>query len=196
MLKGNNMDNTLSFAELILKFWNTILEYLWPLYFRHEGFNIIKKTCGKPTKIYENNERFCWKIPFIQTFDIVDMRYQTFNSTAHSFGCNSSHTIPYNIVIDTQIEFRIKDPKVIYELNNDFNNQTNPLYLFVSNQVHLLLSECLLDSKQTDPINLKVLQNTVANKLKNMNEDFCKYIKINRIVITSYDYNISLRQIQ
>ena len=37
------MDNTISFAELILKFWNTILKYIWPLFFRHEGFNIIKK---------------------------------------------------------------------------------------------------------------------------------------------------------
>ena len=50
------MDNTLSFAELILKFWNTILKYIRPLFFRHEGFNIIKKTYGKPTKIYKNNE--------------------------------------------------------------------------------------------------------------------------------------------
>ena len=33
-------------------------------------------------------------------------------------------------MIDTQIEFRIKDPKVIYELNNDFNNQINNLLAF------------------------------------------------------------------
>ena len=196
MLRGENMDNTLSFAELILKFWNTILEYIWPLYFRHEGFNIIKKTCGKPTKIYENSERFCWKCPFFQTFDIVDIRCQTFNSTAHSFGCNNIKTVPYNVVVDTQVEFRIIDPKVIYELNNDFNNQINPLYLFVSNQVHLLLSKCFLDTKQTGFLNLNNLQETINDKLKNTDKDFGKYIKINRIVITSYDYNISLRQIQ
>lgn len=190
------MDNTISFAELILKFWNTILKYIWPLFFRHEGFNIIKKTYGKPTKIYKNNERFCWKVPLFQTFDIVDMRFQTFNSTAHSFGFNSSRTIPYNIVIDTQIEFRIEDPKVIYEFNNDFNNPINPLYLFVSNQVHLLLSECFWDSKQIEPLDLKDLQTIVNDKLKEIDDDFCQYIKINRVVITSYDYNISLRQIQ
>ena len=66
----------------------------------------------------------------------------------------------------------------------------------MSNQVHLLLSKCFLDTKQTGFLNLNNLQETINDKLKNTDKDFGKYIKINRIVITSYDYNISLRQIQ
>lgn len=193
------MDNTVSFAELILKFWDTILKYIWPLYFRHEGFEIIKKTYGKPKKIYKDEERWCWKVPFCQTFDIVDMRDHTFNSTAHSFGCSAEHIVPYNIVIDTQVEFRIKDPFVIYNLNNDFTKQVNPLYIFVSNQVHQLLSSCFVDFKASVCLDVNELQNIINDKVhefKNSDEKFYQYIEINKIIVTSYDYNISLRQIQ
>lgn len=192
------MDNTISFSELILKFWDTILKFVWPLYFRHEGFYTIKKTCEKPVKIYKDNERWCWKFPFFQTFDIVDMRHQTFNCTAHSFGCNNRNVIPYNIVIDTQIEFRIKDPLVIYRFNNDFTNQINPLYLFVSNKVHQLLSECF-NTKLISDLDLNTIQRTVDNelgKLSRIDKNFCQNIEINKIIITSCDFNISLRQIQ
>ena len=193
------MDNALSFSELILKFWDTILQLIWPIYFRNEGFYIIRKTYGKPGKIYKDNNRWCWKIPLLQKFDIIDMRYHTFNSTAHSFGYNIGNIIPYNLVIDTQVEFRIKDPCIIYKLNNDFSNQMNPLYSFVSNQVHQLLSLCCNNFKLDPKVDLDKIQESIDNELRTANkadETFYKGIEIRKIIITSFDYNISLRQIQ
>ena len=43
------------------------------------------------------------------------------------------------------------------------------------------------------------LQNIINDKVhefKNSDEKFYQYIEINKIIVTSYDYNISLRQIQ
>lgn len=184
------MDNTVSFAELILKFWDTIIQYIWPLYFRNEGFYIIKKVCGKPSKIYKDEERWCWKLPLFQTFDVVDMRYQTFNCTAHSFIYNAEKIIPYNIVIDTQVEFRVKDPLIIYRLDKE------ALYSFVSNQVHQLLSFSFSEKASLDLNNLQKLVNEKLNQFKDIDKEFYHDIEISKIVITSYDYNISLRQIQ
>lgn len=191
-----------SFADLVVTFWDHILMYVWPLKFRHEGFSIIRKTCGAPGKIYSFDERWCWKLPFIQSFDEVDMKSHTFNSTAHSFLCNNKKSLPYNIIIDTQVEFCIKNPLVIYKIDSDFKSTPNPLYSFISNEVHSIIMDALDTEIIEKNINSQEMQEIINkslnDKVKNVMEN-AKYendILIEKIVITSYDYNISLRLVQ
>lgn len=182
-------------ADILMSIWYWFLNDAWPLRFRKEGFAIIKKRLGKPVRVYQKDkERWCWKWPFVEEFDFVDMKVQIFFNVVNSAYIKKENIIPYNLAIDTQVEFRVKAPKVIYEFSNDFNNLSNPLSSIVSNEVHLMIAE-LSRVKSTSVQKLqKTLDSVLESHRKNSQNSLWRYVDIIRIVITSVDYSVSLKR--
>lgn len=78
------MDNVSSIAELLAISWTYVSKLLSFVNIRNEGYAIIKRRWGKPVKVYDLSERWCWKWPIAEKFDIVDIRKQVIYLNAHS----------------------------------------------------------------------------------------------------------------
>ena len=142
------MDNVSSIAELLAISWTYVSKLLSFVNIRNEGYAIIKRRWGKPVKVYDLSERWCWKWPIAEKFDIVDIRKQVIYLNAHSVKNDdgSKNIIPFNTTIDAQCEFRIVNPNVIYKISDDIvkteNNYTT-IESYVDNTVHILISRII-----------------------------------------------------
>ena len=95
------MDNVSSIAELLAISWTYVSKLLSFVNIRNEGYAIIKRRWGKPVKVYDLSERWCWKWPIAEKFDIVDIRKQVIYLNAHSVKNDdgSKNIIPFNTTI-------------------------------------------------------------------------------------------------
>ena len=204
------MDNISSIAELIAISWEYISKLLSFVNIRNEGYAIIKRRWGKPIKVYDLSERWCWKWPIAEKFDVVDIRKQVIYLNAHSVKNDDSQQklIPFNTTIDAQCEFRIVNPNVIYKISDDIvkteNNYTT-IESYVDNTVHILISRIICENGLSNISNAniqKLMDKELAKHNKGHPQGFEKdfdfkvshAILIENVVIVSFDNNISLRQ--
>lgn len=204
------MDNVSSLAELIAISWTYISKLLSFVNIRNEGFAIIKRRWGKPIKVYDMKERWCWKWPIAEKFDEIDIRKQVIYLNAHSIKNdeNSESIVPFNTTIDAQCEFRIVNPNIIYKISDDIvkteNNYTT-IESYVDNTVHFLISRIICQNGLSQLTNANI-QDKMTEELENYNvgrprsfqKDFdfevSNGILIEDVVIVSFDNNISLRK--
>ncbi len=179
------------FFEVLLENLSDFVNLLTPVRYCDEGFNIIRKIFGVPHKIYTPG--LCFKFPIIQTFDTVNMKKQVHFLNAHSVKATQDKIIPYNITVDAQVEFSIVDPMVIYKIDL-VENGREPIRIYVDNEVHLLIDEVLKD----DPKDLQGAINKALEKRSTLEKlgSLSNMIKIERIVISAYDHNLSIRHVQ
>lgn len=203
------MDNVSSIAELLAISWQYLSRLLSFINIRHEGFAIIKKRWGKPIKVYDLSERWCWKWPIAERFDVVDIRKQIIYLNAHSVKNNDEcYILPMNTTIDAQAEFRVVNPNIIYKISDDIvkydeNNYTTT-ESYIDNTVQLLISKMIAHNPMRELTNANI-QDKLNEELKIYNRNrptgFCKNFDfdvsdgliIERVVIVSFDNNLSLR---
>lgn len=203
------MDNISSIAELLAVSWQYISKLLSFINIRHEGFAIIKKRWGKPIKVYDMKERWCWKWPIAERFDVVDIRKQIIYLNAHSIKSDENcYILPMNTTIDAQAEFRVVNPNIIYKISDDIvkydeNNYTTT-ESYIDSTVQLLISQMIAHNIGSNLNNANV-QEKMNEELQKYNQGrptgFCKDFDfdvsngliIERIVIVSFDNNFSLR---
>ena len=207
----------LEFGKFIVQIFEWIKEKITFLKECKRGQGIIKKRFGQPIK-WRNNPRWYCKFPFIDTFDIVDMRKKYLFVNAHSFHSPEMNKsiIPYNIVIDVQVEYQVINPLVIYN-EYGFNEGEEANTSYVNNTVQGILSNIIEEYGTTLNYNTLVTEiknrqkeytrppltlieiKTFDNMCKNQKETFLndlntqECISISNIVVTSFDKNISLR---
>lgn len=204
------MDNVSSIAELLAISWTYISKLLSFVNIRNEGYAVIKRRWGKPVKVYDLSERWCWKWPIAEKFDIVDIRKQVIYLNAHSVKNDDTcqTLVPFNTTIDAQCEFRIINPNIIYKISDDIvkteNNYTT-IESYIDNTVHILISRIICQNGLSKLTNANI-QSKMDEELKQFNKGhpftFQKNfdvkpnhaILIENIVIVSFDNNISLRK--
>ena len=182
------------FLEAILQNLSGIANYLTPVMYCDEGYNIIRKTFGKPYKVFSTG--LCYKFPVIQSFDKINMKHQVHFLNAHSVKSKNDKIIPYNITVDAQVEFRIIDPFVIYHIDIFDDANREPIRIYVDNEVHLIINSIIQDENlRAVDIQEKIDE---ALNIRNSNpQDYLqKAIMIERIVISAFDYNLSIRHAQ
>jgi len=198
-------------VQLINWFWDRCIFFTEC----NQGQAVIKKRFGYPMK-WRTKPRWYWKWPFIDMFDKVDMRKRYAQFNAHSFYGKKQKVdaiVPYNIIIDFQVEYQIINPLVIYEASGYMEGEDIALS-YVNNTVHSQLSELIQKKKGDLSYNVilsycnTIVKNLCLEKISYENEvkyddkfskrkrkelDLKECISINEIVITSFDRNISLR---
>lgn len=176
------------FLNLLIQNIEAIIDLLTPIRYCDEGFNMVRKTFGIPNKVFTPG--LCYKLPIIQSFDKVNMKMQTHFLNAHSVMAKDDKIIPYNITVDAQVEFRITDPLVIYHIDTFDEGNREPIRIYVDNEVHLIINSVIKED-----IKPEELQEKINEKLKNKEPQsyFEQAIKIERIILSAYDYNISIR---
>ena len=134
----------LEFGKFIVQF----ITWFWDrcIFFTecNQGQAVIKKRFGYPIK-WRTKPQWYWKWPFIDMFDKVDMRKKYAQFNAHSFyeTQQKDYTIvPYNILIDFQIEYQIINPLVIYEASGYMDGE-DIILSYVNNTVHDRLSKLI-----------------------------------------------------
>lgn len=181
--------------ELLFNNLSGLINYLTPIIYCDKGYNIIRKTFGTPGKIFTNSG-ICFKLPIIQSFDKVNTKLQVHFLNAHSVKSKNDKVIPYNITIDAQVEFRILDPMVIYYIDIEDNGNREPIRIYVDNEIHLIINEII----QEDNLTASQIQKLLNQKLEERNQHPKNYleqaIKIERIVLSAFDYNLSIRHAQ
>lgn len=181
------------FFNLILKYLGSSINLITPVRYCDKGYCVIKKIFGKPYKIF--NAGLCFKIPLLESFDVVNIKKQVHFLNAHSVKAEKDKVIPYNITVDAQVEFRIIDPYVIYHIDTIDTSNREPLRIYVDNEVHLLINNVISNSDVTN------VQNKIDELLKVRNstktDDYFKNaVLIERIIISAFDYNLSIRHAQ
>lgn len=150
-------------------------------------------------------------------FDIVDIRKQYMQFNAHSFHGKSMEKslIPYNIIIDFQVEYQVINPLIIYDeygFAQGESAQQSYINNLVQNEISKIIDTYGIDttySNVDEHFNKvsKELTRTILSfdEVKEYDDFFRKKkrrskeikvekcISINDIVITSFDKNISLR---
>lgn len=205
----------LEFGKFIVRFITRFWDGFIFLTVCNQGQAVIKKRFGYPIK-WRTKPRLYWKWPFIDMFDKVDMRKRYAQFNAHSFydeRQKNDTIVPYNILIDFQMEYQIVNPLVIYEASGYFDREDIVLS-YVNNIVHSRLSD-LIHAKEEDLSYADIVsffdlmvhdlhldkisyENEVKLDDKFLNQQrkeirLEECISINKIVITSFDKNISLR---
>lgn len=181
------------FLDVILQNISGLANFLTPVRYCDEGFNVVRKTFGKPEKIF--NTGLCYKLPVLQTFDLVNMKKQVHFLNAHSVKSKNDKIIPYNITVDAQVEFRIIDPYVIYHIDIFDDGNREPIRIYVDNEVHLLINS-IIDYNISPEQMQQLIDEKLAEKNNNRQDYFQQAILIERIVISAFDYNLSLRHAQ
>lgn len=194
-------------VQLLTQFWERCI-FLTEC---NQGQSVIKKRFGCPIK-WRTKPRWYWKWPFVDTFDKVDMRKRYAYLNAHSFYHEEMKDtiIPYNILVDFQVEYQVMNPLVIYEASG-YKEGEDVSLSYVNNIIHSRLSELI--QKNLDSLSyIKVLtyvdqivKDLHTETISQENSESCQflkqgkvfnfkdYISINEIIITSFDKNISLR---
>ena len=175
--------------DLFFSFIENFFAFITPVYYCNQGYNLIRKTCGAPGKIYKKSG-IAFKFPIIQIFDVVNMKRQVHFLNAHSIKSKNDKAIPYNITVDAQVEFRIIDPMVIYQIDLEENGR-EPIRIYVDNEVHLFIDEVL----KQNPVDIQAEINKKLSNRENLGS-LNNMIKIERIVISAFDYNLSIRHAQ
>lgn len=203
----------LELGKFIVQAIQTLGKMLLPFSICKKGNGIIKCRLGHPIK-WRNKPNLYWKWPFIDTFDKVDMRKKYLFVNAHSFHTPDMEKsiIPYNIVIDVQVEYQVVNPLVIYD-EYGFSDGEEANISYVNNTVQGILSKII------EKYGIELNYNTLVTEIRNMQEEYTipplsieeiktydsKYktlldslnikecISISNIVVTSFDKNISIR---
>lgn len=181
------------FFELLFKYLAGAADLITPVRYCDKGLNVVKKCFGKPYKVYQSG--ICFKVPLIEEFDKVNIKKQVHFLNAHSTIGGIDKIIPYNITVDAQVEFRIIDPYVIYQIDTFDTGGREPLRIYVDNEVHLLINDVVGDCNASN-IQEKINKALDERNNKETNDYFKKAIFIERIVISAFDYNLSLRHSQ
>lgn len=211
----------LELGKFIVQIIQFIERLLLPFTICKKGYGVIKCRLGSPIK-WRNKTRVYWKWPIIDTFDKVDMRKRYIQLSAHSFHSSQMKTsiIPYNIIIDVQVEYQVINPLIIYD-EYGFKEGEDALNSYVNNTVHEILSNILMQYGSELDYNtlIKELNNQLKEyqkcplkeeEIKAFDNPFSKWYKrlfkicpkevntdecmsILNIVVTSFDKNISLR---
>lgn len=193
-------------------------ERITPLVICKKGNAIIKVRWGYPIK-WRAKPRCYFKIPFIDTFDTVDVRKKYRQLNAHSFHASvmEKSLIPYNISIDVQVEYQVINPLIIYEssgyligedvyesyVNNVVQEEIstiicekgiNTTYENVKNHIKQAIQKntrivLSLEQSKTDDDSVRKKSREKKNPIK----DPAECISISNIVITSFDKTISVR---
>lgn len=205
----------LELGKFIVQIIQALSEHLSIFTVCKKGYGVIKCRWGHPIK-WRNKARVYWKWPIMDTFDKVDMRKRYIQLSAHSFHSSQMKTsiIPYNIIIDVQVEYQVINPLIIYD-EYGFKEGEDAFNSYVNNTVHGILSNILMQygseldyntlikelnnqfkEYQKCPLKeeeIKAFDNPFTERLysKEVNTDKC--ISILNIVVTSFDKNISLR---
>lgn len=84
------------------------------------GECIIRTYLGRPIGWYSQPTVY-FNVPFFQELIRVDMRRRFDTLYAHSFHFNNMEKllIPYNIIADFQIEYQIKHPYIIFNIEEE-----------------------------------------------------------------------------
>lgn len=130
-------------VQLITQFWDRCIIFTEC----NQGQAVIRKRFGRPIK-WRTKPKWYWKWPFIDMFDKVDMRKQYAFLNAHSFyfnGMVNDTIIPYNILIDFQVEYQVINPLVIYEASG-YKEGEDASSSYVNNIIHHRLSELIQES--------------------------------------------------
>lgn len=202
------------------KFVVQILQWFWDrlIFFTEckKGEAVIKRRCGFPVK-WRNRPRWYFKWPIIDMFDKVDMRKKYVQFNAHSFhGLNMEKgLIPYNIIIDFQVEYQVVNPLVIYD-EYGFAQGESEYLSFINNTVQKDISKLICEKgieltykeiisyfeekvkeyKKSTPCSSKIKEFDNSFRAKRRRNYFIEPndgVSINDIIITSFDKNISLR---
>ncbi len=211
----------LEFGKFFVQILQTFSARLSPLKECRKGDGLVKKRFGHPIK-WRNKPRIYWKWPIIDTFDKVDMRKKYLQVNAHSFHSNQMENllIPYNIIIDVQIEYAVINPLVIYDEYGFAEGEeaytslvNNTVQEIISNIIkeygikldYNILESCLKENVQNynlQPLSfdeIKLYDNPFSERYKKRHNIAPKQIEsqecisISNIVITSFDKNISIR---
>lgn len=216
----NDME-PLEFGKFFVQILQTFSARLSPLKECRKGDGLIKKRFGHPIK-WRNKPGIYWKCPIIDTFDRVDMRKRYLQVNAHSFHSNQmgNSLIPYNIIIDVQVEYTVINPLVIYN-EYGFAEGEDAYISFVNNSVQEIISKIIktygieleydiLESCLKEDVRTYSLQPLSTDEIKSYDNPFSERYKkrhhiipkqvetqecisISNIVITSFDKNISIR---
>lgn len=211
----------LELGKFIVQVIQILGKLLLPFTICKKGTGVIKCRLGHPIK-WRNKARVYWKWPIIDTFEKVDMRKRYIQLNAHSFHSLQMETskMPYNIIIDVQVEYQVINPLVIYD-EYGFKEEEETLTSNIGNTIHEILSNILMQYGSKLDYNTLITElNNQLKKLykhplkkeeikafdnpfwewykrlfkiypKEINTDEC--ISILNIVVTSFDKNISLR---
>lgn len=211
----------LEFGKFFVQILQTFSARLSPLKECRKGDGLVKKRFGHPIK-WRNKPRIYWKWPIIDTFDKVDMRKKYLQVNAHSFHSNQMENllIPYNIIIDVQIEYAVINPLVIYDEYGFAEGEeaytslvNNTVQEIISNIIkeygikldYNILESCLKENVQNynlQPLSfdeIKLYDTPFSERYKKRHNIAPKQIEsqecisISNIVITSFDKNISIR---
>ncbi len=211
----------LEFGKFVVQILQALSEHLSFFTVCKKGYGVIKCRWGHPIK-WRNKARVYWKWPIMDTFDKVDMRKRYIQLNAHSFHSSQMKTsiIPYNIIIDVQVEYQVINPLVIYD-EYGFKEEEEALTSYVNNTVQEILSNILMQYGSELDYNTLILELKNKRKeyhkcplkkerIKAFDNPFSKWYKrlfkicpkevntdecisILNIVVTSFDKNISLR---
>ncbi len=211
----------LEFGKFLVQLLQTFSARLLPLKECRKGEGLVKKRFGHPIK-WRNKPGLYWKWPVIDTFDRVDMRKRYLQVNAHSYHSNQmgNPLIPYNIIIDVQVEYAVINPLVIYD-EYGFAEGEDAYTSFVNNTVQEIISKiiqkygieleynilesCLKEDVQNyslQPLStdeIKAYDNPFSERYKRRHNIIPKQVEtqecisISNIVITSFDKNISIR---
>lgn len=85
---------------------------------------------------------------------------------------------------------------VIYYIDIEDNGNREPIRIYVDNEIHLIINEII----QEDNLTASQIQKLLNQKLEERNQHPKNYleqaIKIERIVLSAFDYNLSIRHAQ
>lgn len=174
------------------------------------GECIIRTYLGRPIRWYSKPTVYL-NVPFFQELIRVDMRRRFDTLYAHSFHFNDMEKllIPYNIIADFQIEYQVKHPYIIFNIEEESNvsiteerkYESTKVKHMIENIIHSELSKHIHGKggnisyddlmKFTDIMIAKYKHTEdVADNAK-FEED--KAFSLNSIVITSFDKSIAHR---
>lgn len=205
----------LEFGKFVVQLINLLWERLICCTVCDKGEAVIIKRLGYPIK-WRTKPRLYWKIPLIDVFDKVDIRKKYAQFNAHSFYGNQGENevfIPYNILIDFQAEYQIVNPLGIYEafgLREDEDIVVSYIGNLIHSQISALVKEKGIQLSYIDVESLFVQMSENLQKKsytydeeKEFDDDFTnrkrEVIKIedcfsiNKVILTSFDRNISIR---
>lgn len=197
-------------ANFIVTFINNTIGKL--IFFKvcREGESIIRTCLGKPRGWYTQPTIY-FNIPFFQELTKVDMRRKFETLYAHSFQVHDMgrSLMPYNIIMDFQVEYQIRHPYIIFKIEDapvtnigsKVKYESTKVGAMVENLIHSELSN-FLDKEKYDISYSSLIRFTesICEKYNNTEEiiansefDADLSFSINSLVITSFDKNISLR---